>query len=112
MPGAGREKGSAEPAPVAEARNELSRAKMARLLIGLSVIGAGLIIGGGECAADLVAGGWLQPPPVQPASPTAPSPAPERVLRRAPSPRVPRHPVNRKPPAAAPTTPSDGRVRF
>ncbi len=72
-----------------------------------------LALGGVNAAADLVPGGWLQPPKVEEPPPAPPEPAPVQtspIVRPPPERRSAPQPVHRQPRPAAP--PSDGRVQF
>ena len=65
--------------------------------------------------ADLVPGGWLQPPriPQAPPEPEAVPPADEpAAVQPLPSPKVTRPAVQHRPPPVRTAPPSDGKVQF
>jgi hypothetical protein len=104
--------------------------KVPIFLIAIVLVTAGALPVSVSAKAELIPGGWLQPPRVLPAPPPEASPpraapaAAEPVLVRPPpppaepaavqplpSPKVPRPAVQRRPPAVRPA-PSDGKVQF
>jgi len=91
---------------------------MLRIIALVLGVAAGCVTGGivAPAAADLVPGGWLQPPSRQP-EPEIPSPAMQPAPSPPPAPvSAPRKPPPRRaqpPRMRAPSQPpSDGQVRF
>jgi len=112
---------------------ELGKGDMRKIPIFVAMIMlgmAGAVPVDSSARAELIPGGWLQPPRVLRAPPPEAAPAPaegaaaEPVLVRPPppaepaavqplpSPKVPRPAVQRRPPPVRQAPPSDGKVQF
>jgi len=101
--------------------------KVSIFLIAIVLVTAGALPASVSAKAELIPGGWLQPPRIPqapeaspaPAAPAAaepvlvrpPPPAEPAAVQPLPSPKVPRPTVQRRPPAVRPA-PSDGKVQF
>jgi hypothetical protein len=104
--------------------------KVPIFLIAIVLVTAGALPVSVSAKAELIPGGWLQPPRVLPAPPPPeaspapaapaaaepvlvrpPPPAEPAAVQPLPSPKVPRPAVQRRPPAVR-TAPSDGKVQF
>jgi hypothetical protein len=85
--------------------------KVPILLIAIVLATAGALPVNVPARAELIPGGWLQPPRVLPAPPPPEPAAVQPTPPPPPPPKVTRPAVQRPPPPVR-TAPSDGKVQF